>query len=134
MRFRFSAFWLPLLICCVLTAASDKNDKKHAAEIALTDVHAARTEDQIQIDAHLRNISEKAVGELTLIFEFRASDHSPVVTQRVQTDEETLEPGGEATIHAACANVNRAIEISVSAQDSRGRYHRVDKPGPYVIE
>ena len=52
----------------------------------------------------------------------------------MDVDEESIDPGEDAEIHAAAHEPPRAISVEVTAADRGERDLKVINPGPYQIE
>ncbi|MGI8991706.1 MAG: hypothetical protein ACR2I2_19260 [Bryobacteraceae bacterium] len=124
-----------VFLLAITTLALPGADKKHKApEIEMTEVSARRTEGLVDIDARARNVGEKPIRGLTLVFQFFGPERAPLTSQKATVEEESLAPGGETAIHAQLNDPPRAVILEISAVDEPGHDLRVAKPGPYPIE
>ena len=127
---RLFAVLLCLAVC--IPAADTRKRKKDNIEIVQANAH--RIENTINMDGEIRNKGEKAISGLVLQFDFMDSDHVLLTQKKAAMDEESLEPGKEASFHVQMDDVVRAVEFQVNAVDEAGRDLRVEKPGPFAIE
>ncbi|MDQ2901915.1 MAG: hypothetical protein M3Y07_19280 [Acidobacteriota bacterium] len=126
---------LILTITALTLSGADKKRKNNkAAEIEMTEVSVKRSEGLVNIDTRARNVGEKPIRGLTLVFQFFGPQHVPLTSQKAKVEEESLEPGGEAAIYAQLNDPPRAVTLEISAVDEPGHDLRVAKPGPYPIE
>ncbi|MDQ6664925.1 MAG: hypothetical protein M3Z23_11080 [Acidobacteriota bacterium] len=110
-------------------------DKKHKApEVELAEVSVRRGRGLIDIDARARNATAKPIRGLTLVFQFFGAERVPLTSQKATIEEESLEPGGEAAIHAQLNDPPRAVTLEIAVVDASGHDFRVAKSGPYPIE
>jgi hypothetical protein len=57
-----------------------------------------------------------------------------ITTQKMEVDEEFLEPGNEIMLRGQLNDPVRAVQFRVQAVDAGDRDLRVAKSGPYPIE
>ncbi len=126
---------LALMIVALTLSGADKKPKKpKPPDIEMLEVSAKRNEGLIAIDSKVRNVGEKPLRGLTVIFEFFGPGHVPITTQKATIEEETLDKGEEAMIRAQLNDPVRAVSLEISAVDEPGHDLKVVKPGPYPIE
>ncbi|MDQ6700019.1 MAG: hypothetical protein M3Z36_07520 [Acidobacteriota bacterium] len=126
---------LALMIAALTLSGADKKPKKpKPPDIEMLEVSAKRNEGLIAIDSKVRNVGEKPLRGLTVIFEFFGPGHVPITTQKATIEEETLDKGEEAMIRAQLNDPVRAVSLEISAVDEPGHDLKVVKPGPYPIE
>ena len=126
---------IALIFAALTLSGADKKQKKSKPpDIEMLEVSAKRSEGLIAIDSKVRNVGEKPIRGLTVIFEFFGPGHVPLTTQKATVEEDTLDKGEEATIRAQLNDPVRAVSVEVSAVDEPGHDLKVVKPGPYPIE
>ena len=126
---------LALIFAALTLSGADKKPKKSKPpDIEMLEVSAKRSEGLIAIDSKVRNVGEKPIRGLTVVFEFFGPGHVPLTTQKATVEEETLDKGEEATIRAQLSDPVRAVSIEISAVDEPGHDLKIVKPGPYPIE
>ena len=124
-----------ILALAILVAASVAADKKKKPpDVEVLEASAHRGEVKISVDGRIRNSGEKALRELTLFFDFQAPGNQVVATHKGAIDEDTLEPGQEASFHMEANAPPRSVSFQINAEDGSGRSLRVAKPGPFPIE
>jgi hypothetical protein len=118
-----------------LTAeAADKKAKPKPAVVEIQGLKVAVDGTKIDIDGVVHNSGERTIEKLVLSFHFFDSDHQPVTTLKLEIDDETIDPGEDAEIHAAANEPPRAISMEVTAADRGEKDLKVVNPGPYRIE
>ena len=122
-----------LLIVCAFAAAQRKPQPK-PAEIELSDVTARREGQYVNIDGRLKNAGERAAKKLAIFIEYRSPDDQVITTRRAEIDEDNLEPGAEAELHARVPDPVRAVSIRFNFEDGSGRYLKGINAGPFTIE
>ncbi len=123
---------LAILVAALALSAADKKHK--GPDVELLDVGAKRGESLVTVDCRVRNIGEKPIRGLTLIFEFFGPGRVPITTQKATVDEESLAVREESTVRAQLSDPVRAVTFEISAVDEAGRDLKVAKPGAYSIE
>ena len=129
------AVLIALIFAALTLSGADKKPKKpKPPDIEVIEVSAKRSEGLIAIDSKVRNVGEKPIRGLTIVFEFFAPGHVPLTTQKATIEEEILNKGEEAMIRAQLNDPVRAVSIEISAVDEPGHDLKIVKPGPYPIE
>jgi hypothetical protein len=126
-----------LLIVMVLLSAAHGADKKQKPKPAVVDIQGLKVTlegTKINIDGTLHNAGERTIEKLVLSFHFFDTEHKPVTVLRLEIDDETIDPGEDAEIHAAANEPPRAISMEITAADHGERDLKVVNPGPYQIE
>ncbi|HWB84827.1 MAG TPA: FxLYD domain-containing protein [Bryobacteraceae bacterium] len=124
MRFVAAAL---LLLC--FTASGRK-----APDVTVVQTKARRVTGLVTLDGRVRNTGEKAINGLTLIFNFLSPENTVVTRQETGIDQDSLEPGQEASFHAELVDPVRAVTFTMEAQDHSQRSLRVANTGPFTIE
>ncbi len=128
-------FGLLLLAAVSLAGAADKKTEKYKGpEVEIRGARAHRSEGVLSVDAQVKNCGVKPIKGLTLLFDFMAPGKAVITTQKLQVDEETVEPGEERAVHVQLNDPVRAVAFRFQAIDKDTRDLRVAKPGPYPIE
>ena len=123
-----------IILLLAAAAAAQRKPQPKPAEIELSDVTARREGEHINIDGRLKNTGERSAKKLLILIEFRSPDDQVVTTRRAGIDEEALEPGEEAELHARIPDPARAVNIRFSFEDGSGRYLKGINAGPFTIE
>jgi hypothetical protein len=117
------------LTLCAVAAAQRKPD------VQVLECHARRVEEgRVSVDARVKVTSGKPLKGLVIFFDFLSSEGDPLISSKVEADEDELRPGDESSFHAATINPPGAIRFKVHAQDGAGRDLRIGNAGPYTIE
>jgi hypothetical protein len=124
------------LILLLVAAAADAQRKPQPkpAEIELSDVIVRREGKHVNIDGRLKNAGERAAKKLAIFIDFLSPDNQVLTTRRAGIEEEELEPGGEAELHARVPDPVRAVSIRFNFEDGSGRYLKGINAGPFAIE
>ncbi len=102
-------------------------------DLLILDLKVQRDATHVTVDGKVRVGPAKALKDITLIFEFFAPGGELLTKQQIQVTENEMGPGEETTFHGQTLSPPRAVRVKVDAE-ADGRYVRIDKPGPYVIE
>ena len=86
------------------------------------------------LTARSHNSGERTIEKLVLSFHFFDTQHQPVSTLKLEVDDETIDPGEDAGIHAAAHEPPRAVSLEVTASGRGEKELKVINPGPYQIE
>jgi len=124
----------PLWIVLILAVAGASIAAEKKADIEVLEATAHRGETLISLEGRIRNGSEKPIKELTLLFNFMAPGKQVITTQKIQIDEELLEPGQVVPFHVELNAPPRSVMFSIDAVDAAQRELRMGKSGPYPIE
>jgi hypothetical protein len=128
-------FSIVVILCAaLLCAAADKKQKSKSAVVELQALKVTLDGSQINIDGTLHNSGQRTIEKLVLWFHFFDTGHQPVSTLKMEIDDETIDPGEDAEIHAAAHEPPRAISVEVTAADRGEKELKVINPGPYQIE
>ncbi len=125
-----------MLACfaALLTLSADKKQKPKPAIVEIQNMKVTVDGSQINIDGNVHNSGERTIEKLVLSFHFLDSDHQPVTTLKLELEDEAIDPGEDAEIHAAAKEPPRAISMEVTAADRGEKDLKVVNPGPYRIE
>jgi len=122
------------VLLAVGLAGAAKKDKKKPFEIQVLETTARRSDGIIAVDARVRNVGERSIEELILVFDIMAAGEQVISTQKTPVDNELLESGAETSVHVQMRDAVRAVSYRVNATDRAGHDMNVLKSGPYVIE
>jgi hypothetical protein len=130
--------WIVLLGLWLAAAVVGDSPKRKAKEekppeIVLTKIAVTRDASVVRVDGLVKNTAGKAVRGVVLYFEFLDSDGRMITRKSITVIDDELEDGETEEFMAQTPNPPRAIRIRLDAEDSQGRYLRVDRPGPYPI-
>jgi hypothetical protein len=123
-----------LLVAVGLAGANKKEKKKKQFEIQVLETTARRAEGIISVDARVRNVGDRPIEELILLFDIMAAGEQVISTQKTPVDDEELAAGAETSVHVQMRDAVRAVSYRVNATDRAGHDFNVLKSGPYVIE
>ena len=123
------------VICgnCAVNAA-DKKQKPKPAVVELQGLKVAVEGTKISIDGTVHNSGQRTIEKLVLSFHFFDTAHQPVTTLKLEIDDDTIDQGEDAEIHAEANEPPRAISMEVTAADRGEKDLKVVNPGPYRIE
>jgi hypothetical protein len=138
MRGSQGRFLVVLLSAAVSLAAAagaaDKKQKPKPAVVELQDLKVTVDGTRVNIDGSVHNSGERTIEKLMLSFHFFDSEHKPVTTLKLDIEDESIDPGEDAEIHAAANEPPRAVSMEVTAADRGEKDLKVINPGPYRIE
>jgi hypothetical protein len=124
----------PLLLITIGAFGADKKQKPKPAVVEMQGLKVTVEGSKINIDGAVHNSGERTIEKLVLSFHFLDTDNQPVTTLRLELDDETIDPGEDAEIHAAANEPPRAVSMEVTAADRGEKDLKVVNPGPYRIE
>jgi hypothetical protein len=130
----FSALSGVVILCAMVALAADKKQKPKPAVVELQGLKVTIDGSQLNIDGTVHNSGERTIEKLVLWFHFFDTGHQPVSTLKMEIDDETIDPGEDAEIHAAAHEPARAVSLEVTAADRGEKELKVVNPGPYPIE
>jgi hypothetical protein len=129
------ALFTAALVCCAFSAtAADKKQKPKPAVVEIQGLKVTLDGTKINIDGTVHNAGERVIQRLMLSFHFFTTDHQPVTTLKLDIDDESIDPGDDAEIHAAAYEPPRAVSMEVTAADHDEKDLKVVNAGPYRIE
>ena len=130
-------FQRPSFLLCaalLLSSSAESKPKPKPAVAELRDIKVTLKGSEINIDGIVHNSGQRTIEQLVLAFHFFDTEHQPVTVLRLEIDEETIEPGDDAEIHAAANEPPRSVSVEVTAADRGEKDLKVVNPGPYPIE
>jgi hypothetical protein len=113
---------------------SAAREKPKPAKVELKDVKITLDGPHVNIDGIVHNAGERSIEKLVLSFHFFDTDHQPVTTLKLDVEDESIDPGEDAEIHAAANEPPRSISVEVTATAHGEKELTVINPGPYQIE
>lgn len=122
------------LVLTLCASGADKKQKPKPAVVEVQNLKIAVEGSKINIDGVIHNSGERTIEKLVLSFHFFDTEHHPVSTLKLEMDEESIDPGEEAEIHAAAYEPPRSVSMEVTAADRGEKDLKVVNPGPYPIE
>lgn len=114
-------------------AGAPAADKSKPVHLEVVELSARRQDGLILLDARVKNVGERPINGLMLVFRFEADANTVVTTQRQKADEPSLAPGEESELTAQMRDTPRAVQLEVGAF-SKGAEMRVGNSGPFPIE
>ena len=121
-----------LLVMDIQGLAQRKQPKP--PEVELLEVTAHREEGRINVDGRVKNVGEKPVKGLTVLYDFLDSDKHVIASMKGDVEEALLEPGAEAEFHAQLQAPPRATSFQVNFADGGGKDLRPAKSEIFPIE
>ena len=124
-----------LIVSTILVLAlSGADKKKKAPDVTIVECVGHRDNGRVTFDGKVRNSGERPLNGVILLFDFFSSDKVLLTTQKGPVEEETLEPGQEASFHLECDQPPRAVRYQINAEERSGRDLRVANTGPFAID
>jgi len=126
-----------LLVCLLLgfPAEAQKNkNKKGSAEVQILNLKIQRDGGNVALEGKVRNVSGKPLRGLVFFFEFLQFDGRMISRMTTSVSEDVMNPGEEGEFTTQTPDQVRAVHVRLDAEDTQGRYLKVDKPGPHVID
>lgn len=125
------------LVCFLLAVwvgGAEKKKKKNPWAIEVVEVSAHRGSGSVTVDGKVRNVGDRPIEKLVVLFDFIGPSGGVVTTQRLEIDEPLLDPGEEAVFRGEVTDPVRAVRYRVNATDKLQRDFNVTNPGPFVVE
>jgi hypothetical protein len=131
---RFLTVLFGTVLLLFAASGADKKQKPKPAVVEIQGMKVTVDGSKINIDGNVHNSGERTIEKLVLSFHFFDTDHQPVTTLKLELDDETIDPGEDAEVHAAANEPPRAISMEITAADRGEKDLKVVNPGPYRIE
>lgn len=132
---KFAVAGLVVCLLAVLPAAAQKSKtKKGAPEVQIVSLKVQRDGATVALEGKVKNVSEKPLRGLVIFFEFLQFDGRMISRMTTQVSEDVMGPGEEGEFTTQTPDQVRAVHVRLDAEDTQGRYLKVDKPGPHVID
>ena len=131
----FQVLFLTVTALVTLGAlGADKKQKPKPAVVEIQGLKVTVDGSKINIEGAVHNSGERTIEKLVLSFHFFDTEHKPLTTLKLEFDEDTIEPGEDAEIHAGAYEPPRAVSMEVTAADRGEKDLKVVNPGPYPIQ
>jgi hypothetical protein len=130
----FVLLFASMLTCVFLLSTGAVAAGKKRADIQILEFKAERGDDLISVHAKVKNIGERTLQRVNIIFRFVDTQHATVTTQRTALEKLSLAPGEDSEIDAQMQDAPRAVWVMILAERSGGVETRVAGDGPYTVE
>lgn len=122
-----------LLVILLVPAAAEKKPKP--PEIEILSSHAARTEGVIAVDGRVKNVGDKPIRKLAVIFDFFGADNRVLTTKHGAIGPAELPPGEEVEFNLQLEDTAKAAFFRIKMlEDGSGRELRFVEPEKQAIE
>lgn len=111
-----------------------KKSQAKGPEVILVDATAKVEDGRVVVDGHVRNVTEKPIRKLTVVYELLDSDRKVLTRQKGAIDEEFLDPGDEAPFSAQMHYHARGVFYRFEFEDGSEKELRAEKTGPFPLE
>jgi hypothetical protein len=125
------------LLCtlgCLPPLIAAKKSQAKGPEVVLVDVTAKVEDARVMLDGHVRNVTDKPIRKLTVVYEILDSDKKVLTRQKGSIDEEMLDPGDEAAFSAQMQYHARGVFYRFEFEDGSEKELRAEKTGPFPLE
>ena len=116
------------------SVAFAQRKKEKPPEIEVVECVVKRQADVIVLDGRIKNVTEKPIKRLTILFDFLSSEQKVLTTKRGEVEAEVLLPGEDAEFHSKIEPPARATHYQVGFEDGGGKILRGVNVGPFPIE
>lgn len=110
-----------------------KPDPNKLPEVTV-ELKIERDAGSIKLDGKAKNVGVKPLDGIVLFFEFLEPGGKMISRMTTIASEHPVQPGEEAEFLTQTPDQVRAVHIRLDAEDSKGRYLRLAKSGPFTIE
>jgi len=124
-------FWLT---AHVLWQPASRDKKPKSPEVAILGLKVRREADLIALQGRVKNLSPKPVQGVVLFFEFLEPGGRMITRKYITAVESELGPEEEGEFDAQTQSPPKAVKLRIDAEDTQGRYLRVEHAGPIPIE
>ncbi len=111
-----------------------KKSQAKGPEVVLADAVARIEDGRVVVDGHVRNVTDKPIRKLTVIYEILDSDKKVLTRQKGSIDQEILDPGEEAPFSAQMQYHARGVFYRFEFEDGSEKELRSEKTGPFPLE
>lgn len=118
----------------LITASLPASAQKKGPDLDLIEAAAHVEDNRINIDIRIRNLTNRSIRKITVIFEILDTSGSVLSKQQGQIEESVLEPQEVGNFHAQMAWHARTHAFRVSFEDANGRELRTEDTGPRPVE
>ena len=130
----FRRFAIAVLCVLPLAQGQRKSAQQKGPDVELLEAYAQAEDKRINIDGRVKNVAERPIRKLTVIFELLDPSNNVLTKQQGPIEEAVLEPGQEGSFHTQLAWHARTHAFRVSFEDGSGRELRAEKTGPFPVE
>jgi hypothetical protein len=125
---------LAVILLAIMASALAQKKQPKPPEVELLEVTAHRDEGRINLDGRVKNVGEKPIRGLTVVYDFLDSDKHVISSGKGGIEEASLVPGDEAEFHAQLQAPPRATSFQVNFEDGGGKDLRLAKSEILPIE
>jgi hypothetical protein len=125
---------IALLSSLAVAYGQKRSARQKGPDVKLLEAAARLDEKRVNIDIRVRNVSDRPIQKLTVIFEILDPSNNVLTRQQGTIDESLLEPGDEGGFHGQIAWHARTHAFRVSFEDGSGRDLRAENTGPFPVE
>ena len=111
-----------------------KKSQAKGPEVLLLDAVAKVEDQRVIVDGHVRNVTDKPIRKLTVVYEILDFDKKVLTRQKGAIDEEFLDPGDEAGFSAQMQYHARGVYYRFEFEDGSEKELRAEKTGPFPFE
>ncbi|MBM3736253.1 MAG: hypothetical protein FJW39_10750 [Acidobacteria bacterium] len=111
-----------------------KPGEKRPPDLNIAALKIQRENGIITLDGTVRSTALKPLDGVVLFFEFLEPGGKMISRMIADVTTKTLNPGDEGEFLSQTPDQVRAVHVRLDAEDAKGRYLILDKPGPYVID
>src|SRR4051794_38691796 len=111
-----------------------KKSQSKGPEIQLLESSGKVENGKIAIDGRAKNLSDRALRKLTVIYDMLDSDKNVLSTQKGEVEQEELPVGEESAFHAKMGFPPRAVSFRLNFEEIGERELRSAKFGPFPIQ
>jgi len=119
---------------CLSPLAGAKKSQAKGPEVILVDATAKVEDARVNLDGHVRNVTDKPIRRLTVVYELLDSDRKVLTRQKGSIDDESLDPGDEAPFSAQMHYHARGVFYRLEFEDGSEKELRAEKTGPFPLE
>ena len=138
MRFRILLAGLAVCLLFAQDRGKDRNRRGKPDPNKLPEVNVElrieRDAGTIKVDGKAKNVGVKPLEGIVLFFEFLEPGGRMISRMTTVAAEDAIQPGKEAEFLTQTPDQVRAVHVRLDAEDSKGRYLRLAKAGPFTIE
>lgn len=115
-------------------ASGQKRKQERPPDVEMTAASAHRAPGRrINLDGRVKNVGQKPIENLILVFDFLTAGEKVITTQRGPIDSKWLEPAESCEFHFQMTDHARAVSFRVRAT-SKGFELLVANGGPFPVE
>jgi hypothetical protein len=122
------------IVSCYAPLFAAKKSQSKGPEVELLDSTAKVEDARVVMDGHVRNVTEKPIRKLTVIYEILDSDRKVLTRQKGAIDQEVLDPGEDAPFSSQMQYHARGVFYRFEFEDGSEKELRADKTGPFPLD